>query len=79
MPRHRLGREGRRALREHGAAEQETQRDDAVVERVDGTGGRVKIGGEIWSARAFQDDAVIEAGKQVDVVQIEGATALVYE
>jgi membrane protein implicated in regulation of membrane protease activity len=50
-----------------------------VVERDDVHGGRVKIGGEIWSARAFDDDAVIEAGKQVDVVKIEGATALVYE
>ena len=50
-----------------------------VVERVDGSGGRVKIGGEIWSARAFDDAAVIEAGTQVDVVRIEGATALVYE
>jgi membrane protein implicated in regulation of membrane protease activity len=50
-----------------------------VVERVDAHGGRVKIGGEIWSARAFDDAAVIEAGTQVDVVKIEGATALVYE
>jgi membrane protein implicated in regulation of membrane protease activity len=50
-----------------------------VVERVDREGGRVKIGGEIWSARAFDDTAVIEAGTQVDVVKIEGATALVYE
>jgi membrane protein implicated in regulation of membrane protease activity len=50
-----------------------------VVERVDANGGRVKIGGEIWSARAFDDTAVIEAGTQVDVVKIEGATALVYE
>jgi membrane protein implicated in regulation of membrane protease activity len=50
-----------------------------VVERVDAHGGRVKIGGEIWSARAFDDAAVIAAGTQVDVVKIEGATALVYE
>jgi membrane protein implicated in regulation of membrane protease activity len=50
-----------------------------VVERVDGAGGRVKIGGEIWSARAFDAGQVLEPGLQVEVVQIDGATALVYE
>ena len=50
-----------------------------VVERVDALGGQVKIGGEVWSARAYQDDQVIEPGARVEVVKIEGATALVYE
>jgi membrane protein implicated in regulation of membrane protease activity len=50
-----------------------------VMERVDRTGGRVKIGGEIWSARAFDATQVLEPGLQVEVAQIEGATALVYE
>jgi membrane protein implicated in regulation of membrane protease activity len=50
-----------------------------VVQRVDVHGGRVRIGGEEWSARAFMDDGVYEPGKQVEVVKIEGATALVYE
>ena len=50
-----------------------------VVERVDATGGRVKIGGEIWSARAFDAAQVLEPGLQVEVAQIDGATALVYE
>ena len=50
-----------------------------VVERVDALGGRVKIGGEIWSARAFDTTKVLEPGLQVEVAQIEGATALVYE
>ena len=50
-----------------------------VVERVDGAGGRVKIGGEFWSARAFDAGQVLEPGLQVEVVQIDGATALVYE
>ena len=50
-----------------------------VVERVDSHGGRVKIGGEVWSARAYVDGAVFEPGTQVDVVEIRGATALVYE
>lgn len=50
-----------------------------VLQRVDQTGGRVRIGGEEWSARAFMPDQVIEPGAQVEVMKIEGATALVYE
>src|SRR5258708_1308118 len=50
-----------------------------VLARVDQTGGRVRIGGEEWSARAFMPDQVIEPGTQVEVMKIEGATALVYE
>ncbi|HEY9291990.1 MAG TPA: NfeD family protein [Microlunatus sp.] len=40
--------------------------------------GRVKIGGEEWSARAYDADLVIPQGTTVDVFAIEGATALVY-
>ena len=50
-----------------------------AVERIDARGGRVKIGGEVWSARAFDEAQVIEPGASVEVVKIEGATALVYE
>lgn len=50
-----------------------------VTERVDPHGGRVKIGGEVWSARSFDEHAVIEPGRTVDVISIEGATAFVYE
>ena len=50
-----------------------------VVDRVDDTGGRVKIGGEIWSARAFFEGQSLEPGARVEVAKIEGATALVYE
>jgi membrane protein implicated in regulation of membrane protease activity len=48
-----------------------------VTKQVDATGGRVRIGGEEWSARAYLDDGVYAEGAQVDVVRIEGATALV--
>jgi membrane protein implicated in regulation of membrane protease activity len=48
-----------------------------VLEQVDGSGGRVKIGGEEWSARPFLDGESLLAGEQVEVAQIEGATALV--
>ncbi|MCK1796559.1 NfeD family protein [Streptomyces sp. XM4193] len=47
-----------------------------VLERVDDHGGRVKIGGEIWSARALEGDTY-EPGSRVDVVEIDGATAIV--
>jgi len=48
-----------------------------VLEQVDGFGGRVEIGGEEWSARAFLEGEALRAGEQVEVAQIEGATALV--
>jgi membrane protein implicated in regulation of membrane protease activity len=50
-----------------------------VVERIanrEGVG-TVKIGGEVWTARSFDEDEVIPAGEQVEVVEIRGATALV--
>ena len=50
-----------------------------VLQRVDALGGQVKIDGEVWSARAFFDDQVMEPGAQVEVAKIEGATALVIE
>jgi membrane protein implicated in regulation of membrane protease activity len=50
-----------------------------VLERVDGDGGRVKIGGEVWSARSYDEDHVIEPGTRVHVLKIDGATALVAE
>ncbi|GAX50354.1 NfeD family protein [Streptomyces olivochromogenes] len=49
-----------------------------VLERVDGSGdGRIKLGGEIWSARALDAGQAYEVGQEVDVVDIEGATAIV--
>jgi membrane protein implicated in regulation of membrane protease activity len=48
-----------------------------VLEQVDRDGGRVKIGGEIWSARSYDEDQVIEPGDRVEVLKIDGATALV--
>ena len=50
-----------------------------VLQRVDADGGRVRIGGEEWSARAYMEGTAYEPGTRVEVVKIEGATALVYE
>jgi membrane protein implicated in regulation of membrane protease activity len=48
-----------------------------VLQQVDSSGGRVKIGGEEWSARPLLEGDAMAAGEQVEVAQIEGATALV--
>lgn len=48
-----------------------------VLESVDGSGGRIKLAGEVWSARALDPDQTFEPGRQVDVVEIDGATAVV--
>jgi membrane protein implicated in regulation of membrane protease activity len=49
-----------------------------VLDRVDKYDGRVKIGGEIWSAKSFDPTAVLEPGTPVEVVRIDGAHAVVY-
>ena len=47
-------------------------------EQVDDHDGRVKIDGDVWSARSMNPGEVIAAGEQVMVVQIDGATAVVW-
>jgi membrane protein implicated in regulation of membrane protease activity len=49
-----------------------------VLDEVSEHGGRVRIGGEEWSARPYDETLVIPVGTKVDVLQIEGASALVY-
>ena len=53
-------------------------RSARVLEEVTEHGGRVRIGGEIWSARSYDESLIIPVGRVVDIMQIEGATALVY-
>jgi membrane protein implicated in regulation of membrane protease activity len=50
-----------------------------VISEVSADGGQVRIAGEIWSARPYDDDAVIEPGAKVDVFEIRGATAVVHK
>ncbi|MER7055830.1 NfeD family protein [Streptomyces sp. NPDC000351] len=52
-------------------------RQAVVLERVDGSGGRIKLAGEVWSARALDSGRAYETGEEVDVVDIEGATAII--
>ena len=50
-----------------------------VVERIANAEGVgcVKLDGELWTARSYDDDEVIEPGTKVHVLEIRGATALV--
>jgi membrane protein implicated in regulation of membrane protease activity len=50
-----------------------------VLERVDDRSGQVKIAGETWSARSYDEDESFEPGTRVCVMKIDGATALVAE
>jgi membrane protein implicated in regulation of membrane protease activity len=56
-------------------------RPGIVLERIanDEGVGCVKIDGEVWTARSYADDEVIDVGKRVEVVEIRGATALVMQ
>ena len=50
-----------------------------VLERIanDEGVGCVRIDGEVWTARSYDEHEVIDAGEKVEVVEIRGATALV--
>jgi membrane protein implicated in regulation of membrane protease activity len=50
-----------------------------VLDEVSGQSGSIKLGGEVWSARPYDEDDVFAPGARVQVVQIRGATALVSE
>jgi membrane protein implicated in regulation of membrane protease activity len=52
-------------------------RKAVVVAEVDAHGGQVRLDGDVWSARAFDDKAPIAPGASVTVVEIAGATAVV--
>jgi membrane protein implicated in regulation of membrane protease activity len=56
-------------------------RGATVVERISNAEavGCVRLEGELWTARAYDEDDVFEAGTRVQVVEIKGATALVAE
>ena len=48
-----------------------------VAEPVDRHGGRIKLSGEVWSARAATDNESFDTGTEVLVTRIDGATAVV--
>jgi membrane protein implicated in regulation of membrane protease activity len=56
-------------------------RNAIVLERIanDEGVGCVRLDGEVWTARSYDEDVVIEPGARVNVMEIRGATALVAE
>ena len=48
-----------------------------VLDRVGQHQGQVKLDGEVWTARPYNENDVYEVGDQVTVVHIDGATAVV--
>jgi len=54
-------------------------RQALVVSEVSSQGGQVRINGELWTARPYDETEVIEPGATVDVFEIRGATALVHK
>jgi membrane protein implicated in regulation of membrane protease activity len=53
-------------------------RRGTTLTQVDRHSGQVRLGGENWSARPYDDDTVIAAGAEVDVFAIDGATAIIH-
>lgn len=49
-----------------------------VVQAVGHDGGQVKLSGEVWSARAYDPSQTLELGRTVTVMEIDGATAVVW-
>lgn len=74
LTKHRLGRAGAIAV----GVEAIEGSDAMVLRTVTADTGMIKIGGEIWTARAYDATQVIEAGEHVQVMKIDGATALVW-
>jgi len=50
-----------------------------VIEEVTEGAGMIKMGGELWSARSYDASQVMDVGARVRVVEIKGATALVWK
>ena len=63
---------------QHFGVESLIGRPAYVVSEVSGLDGRVRIGGEEWTARTYDETMVIPEGVTVDVLEIRGSTALVY-
>ncbi|HEX6248009.1 MAG TPA: NfeD family protein [Nocardioidaceae bacterium] len=50
-----------------------------VVDEVSINGGQIRVGGELWTARPFDETETIEPGESVDIFEIRGATAYVHK
>nr|WP_240942399.1 NfeD family protein [Planosporangium thailandense] len=50
-----------------------------VLERVDADHGLIKIEGELWRARSFDGTEAYEPGERVRVIEVKGATVMVWK
>ncbi len=50
-----------------------------VLERVDRDGGTVKLAGEVWSARSYDEDHAFEPGARVEFLYLYGDNGVVHE
>jgi membrane protein implicated in regulation of membrane protease activity len=50
-----------------------------VISAVSADGGQVRVGGEVWTARPYEEGVVIEEGARVDIFEIRGATVVVHK
>ncbi|WP_157930486.1 NfeD family protein [Glycomyces xiaoerkulensis] len=53
--------------------------DAVVLEQVDSNGGLVEISGDNWTAYSLEPDQILEPGDRVTVVEIKGATVIVWK
>jgi len=53
-------------------------KEATVLQRIDGGLGQVKLSGEVWTARSYDDGQALEVGRTVRVMEIDGATAVVW-
>jgi membrane protein implicated in regulation of membrane protease activity len=49
-----------------------------ATSQIDRGSGEIKVDGQVWSARSFAPDVVIEQGTEIEVYEIDGAIAVVY-
>lgn len=75
---HALGLDADRALEHFDVSNHIVGKRAVVTETVESDRGQIRIGGgEFWSARPYNPDDVIPAGRQVEVLLVENLTALV--
>jgi membrane protein implicated in regulation of membrane protease activity len=53
-------------------------RTGVVIATVGRRAGQIRLAGEVWTARSFDPDMTIDPGAEVEVFEIDGATAVVY-
>ena len=49
-----------------------------VTSRITPHSGEVKIDGQVWQARSYDDTVTIETGERIEVYKLDGITLIVY-